>query len=271
MNQKERLEEIKKTHEKEQYERKLLIHRVIFAAAVILIILLIIFGVKWCMSAVSEKAEQRMQAELAAQATPEPTPIPIVNSTEISDAYFSNSAFVGNSFIEGLFICDLIDGADFFSKIGLNVNDAMTKSTDTGTVPVIDELNSGKEYDKIFMMFGENELGWVNSDTFISQYGDLIDKAREYQPESKIYLLALPPVSKALSDKNVNSITNERILIYNGLIKQLAADKGAVFADIYSAVADSEGVLPADAASDGIHFGEEYYKQCLLYIQNNLQ
>ena len=87
----------------------------------------------------------------------------------------------------------LVEGADYFARIGLNVNDAMTKSTSTGTVPVIEELNNGKQYNKIFMIFGENELGWANSDTFVEQYGALIDKAKSYQSTAKIYLLAINP------------------------------------------------------------------------------
>ncbi len=270
LNQKERLEQIRQKHEREQRKRKILIHRIIFASAAIVIILLIIFGIKSCVSSVSERAEQKRQAEIAAQTTPEPTQASVVtNPNEISAEYYANSAFVGNSFIEGLLLYDMVDGADYFSKIGLNVNDAMTKSTDTGTVPVIDELNSGKQYSKIFMMFGENELGWINPDTFISQYGALIDKAKTYQPDSKIYLLAIKPVTKKVSDENIDNTTNEQILKYNDLIKQLAQDKGVIYADIHSAVVGSDGALPEGAASDGVHFGEEYYKKCLLYIQNN--
>ena len=39
--------------------------------------------------------------------------------------------------------------------------------------------------------------------------------------------------------------------------------------DIYSAVADKDGNLPAGSASDGVHFGKDYYEKCLLYIQTN--
>lgn len=269
MNQKERLELIREKHEQEQRKRKLLIHRIIFSIAVILIILLIIFGIKGCVSSISEKAEQKRQEEIAAQATPEPTISPAADATEISEAYFADSAFIGNSFIDGMSLYNMIDGADYFSKIGLSVNDAMTKSTDTGTVPVIEELNGGKQYSKIFMMFGENELGWANTDTFVTKYGELIDKTKEYQPDSSIYLLAITPVTQKVSDENVDNTTNEQILKYNALIKQLAADKGVIYADIHSAVAGSDGALPEGAASDGVHFGEEYYKKCLLYIQNN--
>ena len=213
MNQKERLEMIRRKRLREQRRRKFLIRRVFVFAVAIIIAALVIFAIKGC----------------------------------------------------------LVEGVDYFARIGLNVNDAMTKSTSTGTVPVIEELNNGKQYNKIFMIFGENELGWANSDTFVEQYGALIDKAKSYQSTAKIYLLAITPVTKEVSDNNVDNTNNEQIVKYNELIKKLAESKGVVYADVYSAVVGEDGNLPDGVASDGIHFGEDYYKKCLVYIQNNIQ
>lgn len=272
MNQKERLENIRKKHLREQRRRKIFIHRVIVFLVAIVIILLVIFGIKGCVSSVSQKAEQKRQEELANMATPTPMPATRkTNSTEIDQNYYQNSAFMGNSFVDGMMNYSLIDGADYFARIGLNVNDAMSKSTSTGTVPVIEELNNDKQYSKIFMIFGENELGWINSDTFAEQYGLLIDKAKMYQSTAKIYLFAITPVTKEVSDNNVDNTNNEQIVKYNELIKKLAEDKGVIYADVYSAVVGPNGDLPDGVASDGIHFGEDYYKKCLIYIQNNIQ
>ena len=38
--------------------------------------------------------------------------------------------------------------------------------------------------------------------------------------------------------------------------------------DVYSAGVGEDGNLPDGVASDGIHFGEDYDKKCLVYIQN---
>lgn len=269
MDQKERLDLIKRKHEKERQKRKILLHRVFVGVLIVVIAIILIFSIKGCVSYISNVKEQK---QLQEQQTPVPqiTPIPTL-STEISNEYYSNSAFVGNSFIDGMILYSFFDNVDYFSKVGLTVNGALTEPTSTGTVPVIDELNNGKSYNKIFMLFGENELGWDSKDTFLAQYGTLIDKARQYQPSSKIYLLNITPVTKAVSDKNENNINNDSIREMNELIKQLAQDKGAVYVDIYSAVVGEDGTLPDGAASDGVHFGEEYYKKCLLYIQNNIQ
>lgn len=267
LEQKERLERIKKKHAKQRYKLKILRHRLMIGVCAVILILLVIVVIKSCVSYTSKLHEEE---RLQTTEIPQATQTPIVQSDEIVAEYYANSAFVGNSFIEGLALYSFFEDVDYFAKIGLNVNDALTKPTSTGTVPVIEELNNGKQYNKIFMMFGENELGWQNKDIFISQYGVLIDKAKEYQPESKLYLLGVTPVTKEVSDANENNTNNDSIKEINEMIKQLALDKGAVYADLYDVVAGEDGTLPADAASDGIHFGEEYYKKCLVYIQNNL-
>ena len=246
MNQKERLEMIRRKRLREQRRRKFLIRRVFVFAVAIIIAALVIFAIKGCVSSVSQRAEQKRQEELAAMSTQTPTTAPAQksNSSDIDQNYYQNSAFIGNSFVDGMMNYSLVEGADYFARIGLNVNDAMTKSTSTGTVPVIEELNNGKQYNKIFMIFGENELGWANSDTFVEQYGALIDKAKSYQSTAKIYLLAITPVTKEVSDNNVDNTNNEQIVKYNELIKKLAESKGVVYADVYSAVLGEDGNLP---------------------------
>lgn len=275
MNQRERLDEIKNKHKKEQIRRKILIHRIIVAVAVFVILAVIVFAVRGLVSAVSERNERKRQEEaaIAAQTPVAATQPPVSN--EIDQSFYTGSAFVGNSFIEGMIIYDLVEGADYFSKVGLTVDDAL--EADESGKSVIDGLSDGAEngqtkmYSRIFVMFGENELGWVYPDTFYTEYGKAVDKIKEYQPMSNIYLLAITPVTKAVSDKNEDNTTNERINEYNELIKKLASEKGVNYADIYSATADETGALPEGAASDGVHFGEDYYKKCLIYIQNTLR
>ena len=209
-------------------------------------------------------AAEQAKAQENAQ-TPKPTIH--IDPNVISEDYYSNCAFVGNSFADDLFTYGLLDDADFFAKTGLSVEQALKE--DSNGMTVIDGLSSNKKYDRIFMMFGENELGWPDPEMFATTYGKVIDQAKKYQPQSKIYLLSITPVTKKASDENVDHANNELIQQYNKLIKRVAGEKGATYMDIYSAVADPDGNLPAGSASDGVHFGKDYYKKCLLYIQNN--
>lgn len=273
LNQKERLEEIHKRHEEIQKKRRIRNHRIILAAAAAAALALLIVITAVSVNAISKHiAEKRArEAEIAAQATPSPEPAKEIHidPNVISEDYYGTSAFIGNSFADDLYTYSLVPNADFFARTGLSVDDALAGDGDKE--PIVGELDNGKDYDRIFMIFGENELGWVDPGTFNDEYGELIDKVKEICPESRIYLLAITPVTKKSSDENINVTNNDRIREYNEIIKTLASEKNAVYADVYSAVADKDGNLPVGAATDGVHFGKEYYEKCLLYIQNNYE
>lgn len=264
---KQRMQDIQK-RKAERRKKQIFKNRCIAAVFCVLVLALLVFGIKSCVSGVIKRAEERKAAQVTPTPVPTNTPIP-KDASGIAQDFFKKSAFVGNSFIDGMVIYDLVDGADYFSKIGLNVKTATTESTENGSVPVIEELNSTKVYEKIFMMFGENEVGWPNSETFVSQYKTLVKKAKQYQPEAKIYLLSITPITQEESDKEIDGTTNDNIRKFNKLIKRVAQEEDVTYCDIYSAVVNSDGALPKDAASDGIHFGNEYYKKCLIYIQEH--
>lgn len=262
----------KEERERETRKKQTLVIRCAEAVIAACMIFLIVFGIKSCVNAVSQKRAERaaqVQAEIdSATPTPAPDPKDIPTEGNVDNKFYKNSAFVGNSFADGMEMYELVDGADYFARIGLNVKDAMTLSTSTGIVSVIEELNSEKEYNKIFLMFGENELGWNDADTFKACYKTLINKVKEYQSSAQIYLLSITPITKKVSDLNENGETKENIALFNEKILETAKETNVNFVDIYTPLADENGNLPPEAASDGIHFNEKYYKKCLVYIQN---
>ena len=280
MDSRERIQEIKKRKEERDnaLKKKLLfLKRGLVILAGLAVIALIVFGIKSCASSVSMKKAEREAAEKAKieaqQAAEEAakTQTTVAINAGVNQDFYKNSAFVGNSFADGMEIYNLIDGADFFARVGLSVEDAEKLSTTTGKVSVIDELDRDKKYSKVFFMFGENELGWLDESVFIEKYEKLIEKAKRYQPNADIYLLAITPVTEAVSKKGEDGATNENVARFNKLIKQVAQDENVNFADIYSAVVNDKGCLPEDAASDGVHFNKEYYKKCLIYIQEEFK
>lgn len=179
----------------------------------------------------------------------------------------SDAAILGNSFVEALNAYNLLPQTDCFGRVGLNVRTALTKSTLKGEVPVIDELKGG-QYGRIFLVFGENELGWNSADLFIEAYGRLIDEVRQRQPSAKIYIESIFPVSAAVSAENVEQTNNQRIDEFNGRLRQLAADKSVGYVDGASVMRDENGILPADAATDGVHPKVSYYRKWVAYLED---
>ncbi len=205
-------------------------------------------------------------APSSAVVSSKPTSKPPSNA---SDRVFDDAVFVGNSLMEDLYTYGGAGNADFYYRVGLTVRTVFTKPTAKGSVPVIDELK-GKSYGKVLLMFGENELGWSAGSAFVTDYGKVIDAVRQRQPDATIYVQSIFPVTKAVSDRNENQVNNARIREYNNQLKQLAAQKGAVYLDVASALQDANGNLPNHAASDGVHPNRNYCMKWLDYLRQNL-
>lgn len=171
--------------------------------------------------------------------------------------FFENTAFIGNSCIGDIYTYGMASGADFFFRVGLSVKTVLTQSMTTGKAPIIDELNNRK-YEKVFVMLGENELGWVYPDYFVSDYGKVIEEIRRRQPDAAIYILSILPVSESTSAINRNCINNNRVQEYNALLANLASQTGAVYIDVGASIKDEKGYLPEDASSDGVHPNKKY-------------
>ena len=99
----------------------------------------------------------------------------------------------------------------------------------------------------------------------------MIDTARGYCPDATIYLSAIPPVSAEASEKNEDNTNNASIQACNEEIRQIAEENGAVYVDVFSALAGPDGCLPADAAADGVHPAKEYTEKWVKVLQESMK
>ena len=193
----------------------------------------------------------------------------IGSADEGKEADLSHAALLGNSYIDGFVTYDVLPDTDCFYRIGLTVRSVFTKPMLNREIPVIDELANGKNYDKVFLIFGENELGWTNTQAFYDGYGEVIDAVRERQPDATVYIQSILPVSAEVSEKNIDCTNNKRILEFNDMLKKLSEEKNAIYLDVASVMMDESGNLPEEAATDGIHPGIEYYKKWADYLKKD--
>ena len=185
-----------------------------------------------------------------------------------SDSYFDDAVFIGNSRTEGLRNYDGLGNATYYAAKGLMVNTALTKpviNLNGKKVTVIDALKQ-KKFNKVYIMFGLNELGWSSFQTFINDYGKLIDEVKKYEPQSKIYIQSILPVSKEKSQSN-NIYTNSKINHYNEELIKLAQKKGVTYLEVNKAISDSQGNLPKEASNDGVHLNSTYCEKWCEYLK----
>ena len=171
---------------------------------------------------------------------------------------FDNALFLGSSRVETLAEYGLAPNADNFAKVGLNIRTVYDSS-------IIDNLGYDS-YNKIILVFGDNECGWPYLNVFENEYTDLINDLAKKEPNAKIYIQSVLPISKKANEDEVNikdGYTRENIEKINQAIKNVADRTDSVYIPAPEEFTADDGYMPDDAASDGVHFGKKY---CLIWL-----
>lgn len=187
---------------------------------------------------------------------------PVYEGAALKDD-FSDACFIGDSRTVGLEMNGDKAKADFYASQGLNISTAMTDTVvtlDNGNLGTVVDGVAQREYSRIFIMFGINELGWPYPENFVDKYAELIEAVKAVQPNAQIYIQSILPVSPLAAEEDA-VFTNENIDAFNEYVKQAAEKTGTNYLEINHYFKDSTGALPVDAASDGIHFVREYCLQ----------
>lgn len=184
---------------------------------------------------------------------------------------FSNALFIGNSRTRGFMLYAGVPEATYFTSTGLNVTTAMTKAivdAGSGNMVTIPQALRMKQYSKVYVMLGINELGWPNPSVFIQKYQTLVNEIKATQPGAAIYIQSILPVTaeKSAADAYIN---NPRINEFNQLIQQMAASSGVQYLNVAQGIADASGNLPNEATTDGVHLNPTYCVKWKEYLNAN--
>lgn len=170
--------------------------------------------------------------------------------------WFDDALFIGDSRTVGLRdYTDLSDHADFYCETSLTVFKALDKEfKGLGSIP---EALEEKEYKKIYIMLGINELGTGTTEMYMEKYTEVIDTIHELEPEAMIFIQANMNVSaqKSSEDKIFN---NNNIGARNNAIATLADNSQIFYIDVNEAVGDEQGALSGEYTYDQIHLLGRY-------------
>ena len=192
-------------------------------------------------------------------------------SSQDDEDEFADAAFVGNSLTVGLMMNTDIPKATFLASTGLNVTSAMTdkvaKLSNGKQGTILDSLKE-KQYGRIYVMFGINEMGWPYPKVFEEKYTQLVNEIKKLQPDAKIYIQSILPVnSKAIKTNKV--FTNDNVNKFNKYVMNVAELTESKYLDVGSVMKASNGALPEDASTDGIHLVHSYCQKWLDYLIKN--
>ena len=221
-------------------------------------------------SAPISSSSQSHSSSQSPSSSDEPSNLPIEPIPLTDEELFTDALFIGNSCIEGLFVQGYAMQADFFSGVGMTVHSAFTDPPARHTQSVVELLAGEKQYARIFLLFGINEVG-TDPVLFIEKYGQLIDHIRATQPNAQIYIQSILPVSRAAHERNLYLVNNDNVRLFNGLIYDLTVQKQVHFLNIYEALVDAEGFLPDGASNDGIHLSKDYNQIWINYLKERVK
>ncbi len=232
-------------------------------------------------AALEEDATNTSSDDLTASETPVAEPIvePVIVSEpavatasafipKISDEYnlFATSAVIGDSRSEGLMLYSGIKEATDYAIKGLNLKSVFSNKfiyTPNGGKTTILEDMKLRTFDKVFISFGLNELGW-SSKLYIDKYAELINAIRQSQPDAKIYIQSTFPINP---DKcKFNAEQNQRILVMNQLLEELASSmENVYYLDLTGPFTGDNNAIIDAASSDGIHLNK---KHCIIWFNH---
>ena len=185
------------------------------------------------------------------------------------ESYFEDALFIGNSRTVGLYLFgDMPESTDFFADVGLTIYDVMEDSIEvppqSGSYNTLSSMLNAKQYGKIYIMFGINELGTGTSESFAEYYKSVVDQICQMQPDAIIYIQSIINVSaSAETDVISNAGINEK----NAFLEQLADNQQIFYINLNASLVDANGYLNSDYTSDGVHLGGNslpLWKECLL-------
>lgn len=167
--------------------------------------------------------------------------------------YFEDSVFMGDSLMEPLSLYDFLPPGNVVAKMGRN------------TYTAIEDVKDIKKMapERIFMMYGMNDLNVTdNVPDFKESYLKLINEVRKVQPNSEIVLLSVLPVTED-AVKRQKTLSYDRILEFNGAIKEIAEENSFIYLDVTELVRESGIYEP-----DGIHVKAAFYGKFLDFIKS---
>ena len=191
-----------------------------------------------------------------------------IEDTPVTPASMENTLFIGDSRTVGLSEYAQMDGANFFATVGMSVYEIDTAKVsvpDVGKVTLA-ELLENRQYDRIYVMLGINELGYPFEKT-MRKYSDLIDTVQETQPDALIIIQANLHVTKARSDSD-KVINNPTIDAFNDGIAQLADNERVFYLDANCIFDDADGALSEDKSGDNAHPLAKYYQEWGIWLAN---
>lgn len=161
--------------------------------------------------------------------------------------------FLGNS---------ITDSGEWFEFLGNRkcLNRGISADVTEGILLRLDAITR-LQPKKLFIMIGINDLSLnMSVEAITANYRKILDRVRSESPRTKVYVQSVLPVNPA-SDMALNHTSKTPLIIeLNGRLRELAAEYGHTWIDLFTLMADENNHLPRRYSIDGLHLTWEGYR-----------
>lgn len=212
----------------------------------------------------TEDTETIEKTDAPAESADEP-----VEFETVDESYFDDALIIGDSRAVGLYEYAQMDNAEFYVSSGMNIykvfEDPTWKMTDGNWPQNLRTTLSEKQYGKIYLILGINEMGVGDVDYFIKNYGEVIEEIRMLQPDAIIFIHGILRVTEERSEKG-DYITNAGIDERNRRLKEFADNRTIFYLDVNELFCDETGALNPELSNDGVHLYAQYIASWKEYL-----
>ena len=190
-------------------------------------------------------------------------------SVSVDDFYFNDAVFIGDSRMEGFRNTSGITQGDFLTSVGMSLTSIQdtTVNTSYGTITVYQGL-TGKQYGKIYLMLGTNDLGYYPMDNFLNAAEKVLTDFHQFQPNAIIYICSVIYVEEAKVETDY--INNANVIEVNRNLVQACEDLDYChYINLNEIFSDGHQSLISDASQDGVHLFGDYPKMMLDYLKSH--
>lgn len=175
--------------------------------------------------------------------------------------YFDDALLMGDSIT---YMCfqfesknDLLGNVMFLTRGGTSLLGIENRSYNIyyqGQNIAIEDSVAASGRQKLFLMLGQNDLGYRTIEDTIGSYETIISRIREKSPDVEIYIQSLV---HEWWEKGSSNSRNEKIDQYNIELEALAEKLGCTYLDVKKYIEDHLGTMAAPYNMDyGIHVNE---------------
>ncbi len=193
---------------------------------------------------------------------------PVAQSESADKSYFDSCVFIGDFIPYGMSSYEVVPATSVYASMSLNISNADSQKVETqfGSVTVLEALEN-KSFDNVYIMLGSNGAAWMTASDMYTYYVSFVNKVKTACPDSRIFIVSVPPVTYAKEQSKESPILNSDIDSFNEKLLDYADSNNMYYLDINSYFKDDTGTLPSEyAENDGLHFKFSAYEKLSEYI-----